>query len=132
MTNPPTWRDLGPNHRFTGFKCGTCGTVSYPKRRRICPACRKTPATFHEVPLSPQGTLVSYVVQHYLPSRLEAPMPMGVVDLEGGGRVYGMMTDCRPEELRVGMAVEAVWRRIVEDDGEELYGFKFRPVRGAK
>jgi uncharacterized OB-fold protein len=43
-----------------------------------------------------------------------------------------MMTDCKPEELRVGMAVEAVWRRVVEDDGEELYGFKFRPVRGEK
>lgn len=132
MTTPPSWREQPQNSRLVGFRCTHCGAVSYPRRRRICLRCRKTPAVFEEVPLTPRGRIVSYVVQHYLPARFDVPLPMAVVDLDGGGRIYGMMTDCSPGELRVGMEVELVWRRVVEDDGEELHAFKFKPVRGTE
>jgi len=39
------------------------------------------------------------------------------------------MTDCKPGELSVGTNVEAVFRRIYEDDGVIRYGIKFRPLK---
>ena len=42
------------------------------------------------------------------------PYVVAMVDLEEGPRVMSNLTDCDPEDVHVGMAVEA-WTVVVED-----------------
>jgi uncharacterized OB-fold protein len=40
------------------------------------------------------------------------------------------LTDVDPEDVRIGMPVEMVTRKVKEDgqEGQILYGYKFRPL----
>ena len=49
MVTPPIWRDLKQNYRMIGYKCTNCGYVTFPRKRRICMKCMKTPVEFEEV-----------------------------------------------------------------------------------
>jgi uncharacterized OB-fold protein len=131
MHKPPTWRIARENARLIGYQCQQCGFVEFPELRRICKRCRRA-SEFVEIALRPYGKVISYVVQHRLPEGFETPLPLAVVDLEGGARVYGQMTECKPEELQVGLAVEAELRVFYDDDGLHIYSYKFRPRRGAE
>jgi uncharacterized OB-fold protein len=61
------------------------------------------------------------------------PVVVGVVRLEGlkgerGGQVSGMFTETDAGQLRMGDAVELVYRRVGVEDGLVKYGWKFRRV----
>jgi len=79
--------------------------------------------------MKPYGKIVSFVVQHRLPEGFETPLPLAVVDLEDGARVYGHMTECKAEAMKVGMSVEAEYRIFYDDEGLSIYSYKFRPRR---
>jgi uncharacterized OB-fold protein len=44
-------------------------------------------------------------------------------------RFYGVMTDCDPSEVDVGMPVSLTFRRIYDGAGMHNYFWKCRPVR---
>jgi uncharacterized OB-fold protein len=55
-------------------------------------------------------------------------MPV-IVDLEGGGRYQGLMTEFGvPEDVKIGAKVEMVLRKLTTDRGLNVYGYKFRLV----
>lgn len=62
--------------------------------------------------------------------REQAPIIVGVVELENGVKILAPLTDVEIEEVKVGMKLEATLRRILEDGETGLirYGVKFRPV----
>jgi uncharacterized OB-fold protein len=74
---------------------------------------------------------MSYTVVRQAPVGFEenAPYIVGVVEFEDGTRLLTQLADCEPEELRIGMEVEAVVRKIAQDgqSGLIIYGYKFRP-----
>jgi len=39
------------------------------------------------------------------------------------------LTECDPEEVKIGMEVEATLRKVYEDEDVIRYGIKFKPVR---
>jgi uncharacterized OB-fold protein len=129
MHKPPQWRIARENARLIGYRCNECTFVEFPEPRRVCKRCRR-PTEFVEVTMKPYGKVVSFVVQHRLPEGLETPLSLAVVDLEDGARIYGHMTECKPEEMRVGMSVEAEYRIFYDDDGLRIHSYKFRPRRG--
>jgi uncharacterized OB-fold protein len=55
--------------------------------------------------------------------------PVAVVELNEGPRIVAQMTDCKADELKIGLNVESTFRRIYEDDSMIRYGIKFRPAR---
>jgi len=128
MVTPPVWRDLKQNYTMQGYKCKECGFISFPRKRRICLKCGKITES-EEVELGRRGKVRTYVVQYYLPAEFETPLPMAVVDLEGGGRIYAMVTECKPEEMKVGMDVELDFREILTVDEDRIYSYKCKPVR---
>lgn len=128
MVTPPVWRDLKQNYTMKGYKCRECGFISFPRKRKICLHCGKI-AESDEVEMGRKGKVHTYVVQYYLPAEFETPLPMAVVDLEGGGRVYAMMTECKPEEMKVGMDVELDFREILTVEEDRIYSYKCKPVR---
>jgi uncharacterized OB-fold protein len=112
-----------------GEVCETCGVKIFPPRD-ICPDCdapAKTPYTF-----SGLGEIYSYSTVYHAPEGYEENVPytVGLVKLEEGPLVTAQLTDVEPEEVKVGMSVEMVTRKIRQEGkrGVIVYGYKFRPV----
>ena len=63
------------------------------------------------------ATVYTYVVAHepFLPA-LQHLLPhiMVVVELEEGARIVGYMVDCTPEEMRFGLPVRVVFKRLTD------------------
>lgn len=53
---------------------------------------------------------------------------VAIVALEEGPRVVAQLTDCELGDVRIGMKVECVIRRIYEQEDIIRYGYKFRPL----
>jgi len=131
---PSIWRIIPQKYRLVGAKCKKCGALNFPPRK-ICIKCGK-PAEFEEVKLSGRGKVYSYTIiergstvfEHAEEARVGGAFPVALVELEEGVRVLGQLTDCDPSEVKLGMEVEMVFRRIYEQDIIR-YGYKFRPVR---
>ena len=114
--------------RFHGKRCQSCGTIN-TLSLRVCPHCQ-TRDRFDEVHLARKGTVNTYTQEHYFPTP-EPPVTMAVIDLDGGGRYLAQMTDVEAAEVKVGMKVEMIFRRLHEGGGFHNYCWKCRPVREA-
>lgn len=59
----------------------------------------------------------------------QVPYIIGIVELGEGVKILSQIVDVFPEEVRVGMPVEMVFRKIREAGVEGIieYGYKFRP-----
>ena len=84
--------------------------------------------------MSGRGFIYSFTIVHVAPKELRGfePYALAIVQLVEGPRVLAQIVDCDFSELRIGMPVEVVFRRISEDEGGLIhYGYKFRPIRRA-
>lgn len=104
-------------------RCTACQKLRHPPRP-MCDACGEQ--GFDSIDASGRATVHTFTVIHYpqFPG-YEYPIVSVIVDLEEGERMASTLVDCRPEDVSIGMAVEAV---IHEDED----GFKipfFRPAR---
>jgi len=123
---PLFWRFNPEVYRLIGTKCKDCGHITYP-RRKICPICGSLNQEEHK--LSRRGTVQTYCINWTTPPGLEPPVPIIVVDLEGGGKYQGVITEVtEAEEVNIGGKVEMVLRKIWTDRGINIYGYKFRLV----
>lgn len=124
------WRDARIELNFHGARCRQCGTVQYPIPR-VCGECG-TKDALDEVKLARTGKVYTFTLDHLVGGAyLNVPVPRLVIDLEGGGRVFLEMTDGDPQEVKVGMPVEAVFRCLHEGAGFRNYYWKCRPLPGA-
>lgn len=64
------------------------------------------------------------------PFSSQAPYPVAIIKLEGGGQVIGQLVDWQEEDLRTGREVIAVLRRSRTEDKESVitYTIKFKPL----
>ena len=129
MIAPRIWREMPQRYRYEASKCKGCGKIFFPPRL-ICSACKSK--AFEPVVLKRTGKLLTYTVIHIPPSPFkdEAPYAMGVVELDGGGRINTQIVDCDFDKLKIGMKVKMEFRRI-QAEGEAGvigYGYKCVPV----
>jgi uncharacterized OB-fold protein len=88
------------------------------------------PEEYEDVPLAVQrGRLFSYSMDLRSPMA-DLPNVNCVVDLEGGARFYGLVTDRDPQKVSIGMPMEFTFRKINDAQGMHNYFWKVRPVRG--
>ena len=124
--SPVFWRLNSEVYRLIGIKCKDCGHISYP-RTKICHECGSL--NLEEFKLAKKGTVHTYCVNWAPPPNFEPPITPVIVDLEGGGRYQGLMTEtATPEDVKVGSKVEMVLRKVNTDRGLNVYGYKFRLV----
>ncbi len=124
-----SWRERKSSIRFHGSKCNNCGLVTYPIQR-ICYQCQSKD-NYSEVKLSDRkGTVFTFSLDN-LAGRSDDPViPQVIIESElDNARIYCMMTDCDPNETKIGMPVEMTFRRIYEGAGMYNYFWKCRPVR---
>ncbi len=121
------WRERNQLMRFHGSKCKACGTVQYPMQR-VCAQCTAKDQ-YEEVKLADKkGILFTFSMDERAMVK-DLPNVMGIVDFEGGGRFYCIVTDRDPEKLEVGVAVEMTFRNMHDGSGIHNYCWKARPVR---
>jgi len=112
-----------------GSRCNVCGEVVFPKQTG-CPNCCSDDV--EETLLGPKGTLYSFTnVNHPVPEGYKGPIPYGVglIDLPEGARVEAHLTEHNPERLKVGMDMMLIIDKLFDDDeGNEVIGFKFKPL----
>jgi hypothetical protein len=84
-----------------------------------------------KIHLSRNGKVLTFTVIRVPPSQFrdEAPYAMGIVELDGGGRITAQIVDCDFDQLSIGMPVKIEFRRI-QAEGESgviCYGYKCVP-----
>jgi len=111
-----------------GCKCKVCGTPQFPKRR-VClnPECDAVDQMEDYCFSDKKGKLVSYTGDN-LAASFDPPMIYGMVDFEGGGRMFLNLTDCALDSVKVGMPVKMSFRRKQIDPKRGYYGYFWKAV----
>jgi uncharacterized OB-fold protein len=83
-------------------KCVKCGKIHLPPRP-LCSNCYSQ--EFLWMPLSGKGRLLTYTVIHVAPAQFQSltPYAVGIVELEKGLKIPGMIQDIAQEQLKIGM-----------------------------
>ena len=83
-------------------KCMKCGKIHLPPRP-LCDNCFSQEFTWTEI--SGKGKLLTYTIIHVAPQQFQAlaPYAVGIVQLENGLKIPGMITAIPHEQLRIGM-----------------------------
>ncbi len=117
---------------LVGQRCTACGMEQFP-RQRVCMYCRASMedrSQYEDVCLAGQkGKLFTFSMDQRAPV-VDLPNVLCVVDLEGGGRYYGLMTDRDPAQIAIDQEMEFTFRKINDAQGVHNYFWKVRPVRG--
>ena len=124
VTNVLEYKELQQNVRLHGSRCRACGQVQYPMAR-VCVACQGREC-LEDVRIGRRGTVFTFTVDH-LVANLEHPLPMAVVDADGGGRLYLQVADA--DTIDINAPVVLTYRRLHEGAGNRNYYWKARRVR---
>jgi uncharacterized OB-fold protein/acyl dehydratase len=116
------WEKVASDDVIPIQRCTSCQKLRHPPRP-MCDACGEQ--GFDSIAASGHATLTTFTIVHYpqFPG-YEYPMISIIVDLEEGERMASTLIDCAPDDVTIGMALQAV---IHEDED----GFKipfFRPA----
>jgi uncharacterized OB-fold protein len=119
--------DAGGPHLLAAA-CAACTRLHFPAGA-VCPYCAADGC--REARVGPRGQLWLYTVVTTRPPGYRGAVPygFGAVELPGGLRVLGRLTEAALDRLRPGMAVELVVEPLfTDDDGTPVLSYAWRPV----
>ena len=126
-----TWRRIPERYRLTGSACETCKTNYFPTRK-LCPKCRRKGKIVMKQ-FSGKGTVYSFTEVTAGPAgfELEVPYVLAIVELSEGPRLTAQVVGVSEKDVSIGVPVEMIFRKIMEDSKEGLihYGYKFRLLK---
>jgi uncharacterized OB-fold protein len=95
------YKFLGQQKLMAG-KCIKCGKIHLPPRP-LCDNCFSR--DFQWINISGKGNLLTYTVIHVAPQQFQhlTPYAVGIVQLENGLKIPGMIQDTTQEQLKIGM-----------------------------
>ncbi|MGP8078681.1 MAG: OB-fold domain-containing protein [Thermoplasmata archaeon] len=136
LPRPRYVEGLPSRWRFAAERCGTCGRIGFPVRRR-CRGCGRADSLelLHLPRDGGKVVALTWIGRGGQPTefdpQVEATGPYGVVlvELAEGIRATLQLTDCDPGEVRIGDPVGSRLRRIYALEGEWRYGRKAVPMR---
>jgi len=121
------WRNYSDRYKLKGYKCTKCGKTFF-EWKGLCPCGN---LDYAEMDLSGRGKIVAYTQIHSGPEVFDskAPYCVAIIDLEEGARIEAQVMDCKYSDLKIGMEVEAVFRKFYTsgEKGVIHYGTKFVP-----
>jgi len=124
---PVIWRERQHLFPLYGQQCRSCGNIQYPKQR-ICIYCQAKD-NFELIRLSDRTGKVFTFSMDQRAMEIVLPKVFSVVNLDGGGRFYSVMTDRDTSKIAVGMSVEMTFRIQLEGSGLYNYFWRVRPIR---
>jgi uncharacterized OB-fold protein len=132
------WFTTDPDRpALLGSRCGSCGTIAFPRETTFCrnPGCRGR--EFDEVELSRRGTVWSFTDACYQPPPPYVPVtdpfePFTIAAVELADEkmvVLGQLVDgVGIDDLHAGMEVEVTLGTLYEDDENRYLMWKWQPV----
>jgi uncharacterized OB-fold protein len=129
MSVPRFWRRLRNVYNLIGTRCEKCGEYYYPPRN-MCPTCRRSGKI---IPFKFNGTgeVQTYTIVHSSTKDFEKHTPyiLAIIKLDEGPCLTSQVI-CEPGEIRIGMKVKSVFRKLGEESqkGVIYYGTKFVPL----
>lgn len=107
----PFW-DAAREDRLIVQKCGNCGEVMFLPRS-WCVECGARALAWEEV--DPTGSIYSItvsrmVMMNYPGWKSALPVGLGIIELDAGPRMYGVVTGGEGGQGRIGDRVRAVFR----------------------
>ena len=112
--------------KLMAAKCKKCGTMLLPPR----PMCMKCFSSDLEwVELKNKGKLLTYTVIHVSSKQFESLIPyaVGIVKLEDGPKLPGMIQDVEPEKISVGMSLEVDFDTTIPSEWPTWPRYFFKP-----
>ena len=112
--------------KLMGVKCKGCGALLWPPRG-ICPKCLSYQVEWTE--LKGKGKLLTYTIIHFPPSQFQAlaPYAVGILRLEQGPQLPGMIRNVKLEDLRIGMDLEIDFETTVPKEWPRWPRYFFKP-----
>lgn len=88
--------------KLMGVKCVRCGRMSALPRNK-CRKCNSTDMEWNE--LKGSGRLLSYSIVHVATSEFQnlAPYAVGIVQMDEGTTLSGIIRNVKTEDLKIGM-----------------------------
>jgi 3-hydroxy-3-methylglutaryl CoA synthase len=118
------FRERDEDLSLAGQRCNRCGGLQFPIQR-VCERCFAKD-DFERVRLADRtGRVVTYTFDFFFPTP-DPPTIVTITDIDGA-RVHLQLVDVRPEDVKIGMPVEPVFRRIHQVGGRPNYYWKGVP-----
>ena len=119
------FRERDADLSFKGQRCRGCGKVQFPIQR-VCETCFRKD-DFELLRLSDRtGRVVTYTFDYFFPTP-EPPTIVTITEVEGA-RIHLQLVNAKPEQTRLGLPVELVFRRIHQVGGRPNYYWKATPL----
>jgi hydroxymethylglutaryl-CoA synthase len=119
------FRERDEDVSLRGQRCRRCGSVQFPIQR-VCETCFRKD-DFDPARLSDRtGHVLTYTFDYFFPTP-DPPTIVTITEIDGA-RLHLQLVDARPEDARIGLRVEPVFRRIHEVGGRPNYYWKATPV----
>lgn len=127
-SNSMTWRKKDVFLRFKGSHCKKCGAEIFPINR-VCHNCGAVDE-YELVDCSERKPrVVTYTMDLLAGDSVDPIIGQVVADDENGTRYYTIMTDFRPDEVKVGLQLEFTFRKMNTLANFNNYYWKFKPIR---
>jgi len=112
--------------KLMAVKCKNCGSMFLPPRP-MCTNCFSNELEWTQ--LDTKGRLITYTVIHIAPEQFQpiAPYGYGIIQLEKGLRLPGMIKDIEHEKIEVGLELEVDFDTNVSDSWPHWPRYFFRP-----
>jgi uncharacterized OB-fold protein len=84
--------------------CKKCGKIHFPPRQ-LCDQCLSKEFEWTQIPT--RGKLLTYTIIHIAPTQFQAmaPYTIGIIELDNGLRIPGMIKNVPPERTKIGMPI---------------------------
>ena len=118
--------------RLIGRRCDKCRRTVIPPRM-FCEVCFRP--TDDWIVLQDTGTLKTFSLCYITwdMKRLTQPQIPAVIDIDGASKGMGILHvlgQVKPEDVKIGMHVQAVWKPAAERRGDITDIRYFRPLQG--
>jgi len=112
--------------KLMAAQCKECGARFLPPRP-VCTGCYSDNLIW--IQLKPQGKLITYTIIHVAPQRFQpfVPYAYGIVELESGLRLPGMIKGVEHEKIRIGMELEVAFEPTATEDWPKWPVYYFKP-----
>ena len=113
--------------KLMAAQCMECGKIMLPPRP-VCDKCFSDKLQWKE--LTPKGRLETYTVIHVAPPKFQplTPYTVGIVRLEEGIRLPGMIKGVELENLHVGLELEIAFDSSLPSEWPAWPKYYFKPA----
>jgi hypothetical protein len=103
--------------KLMGAKCLKCGKIMLPPRP-VCSGCYSESLEWIE--LERRGKLLTYTIIHVAPPQFQplTPYAVGIVELEKGLKLPGMIKEVDFDKIKVGMELKIEVEPILKEENE--------------